>query len=122
MSDINKRNFFKGLVALLAMPSNIYAKIFTSKPKAAPYRYFFKMEEGFVVQVDVRSPQDIQEGMLVECGSEIHKVTSKFPDPPVKLTVIRAYNIDDKSQYQLFWFDDPMSPVQLERYKFYVRA
>jgi hypothetical protein len=75
---MNKRNFFKGLVALLAMPSTIYARI-VSKPKPAPFHYFFKREEGFVVQVDVRSPQDVREGMLVEYGSQLLKIVKKAP-------------------------------------------
>jgi hypothetical protein len=60
---MNKRNFFKGLVALLAMPGNIYAKVFQPKPdvfiipvmhkhRMKPVYMFNEMENAFMVEKD----------------------------------------------------------------------
>lgn len=61
---MNKRNFFKGLVALLAMPGNIYAKVFTKpKPPEVPCM-FNSVERTFVRELQFCSFDQIQVGML----------------------------------------------------------
>jgi hypothetical protein len=84
---MNKRNFFKGLVALLAMPSTIYARI-VSKPKAPSEQYFFNIVEGgFVKEAYVDSFKDVRVGMLFTTtrwwgveGGTVFEVTGISPD------------------------------------------
>lgn len=67
---MNKRNFFKGLMALLAMPANIYAKVFERNKERDRLEYLFNSSRGIFTGLSIESFSQIRIGMFFTTTAE----------------------------------------------------